>query len=72
VRFDDADQDVDAFLHLGTRRLQHLVGLADARCGADEDLQPPERTFLLTAGLRQQRFGRRTLLRFEPLVCHRA
>ena len=40
VRLDHADDDVHALLQLGARRLQHLVGLADARRRADEDLEP--------------------------------
>ena len=41
VRLDDADDDVDPSLALRARRdLQHLVGLADAGRGAEEDLQP--------------------------------
>ena len=37
VRLDDADDDVHAVLQPGARRLQHLVGLADAGRGADEN-----------------------------------
>ena len=37
---DDADHDIGAGLPPGMRALQHLIGLADAGGGADEDLQP--------------------------------
>ena len=38
VRFDDAQHDVALFLlHLGARDLEHGVGLADTRRGAEED-----------------------------------
>ena len=43
VGLDDADHDIDAVLPLGVRALQHLVGLADAGGGADEDLEPAGR-----------------------------
>ena len=38
---DDAHHDVDAVELAALRRGQHLVGLADAGRGAEEDLQPP-------------------------------
>ena len=37
VGFDHADDDVVAVFSAGLRLLQHLIGLADARRGADED-----------------------------------
>ncbi|MEY9757287.1 hypothetical protein ABIE73_004682 [Bradyrhizobium yuanmingense] len=43
---DETDHDIDAGLALGLGALQHLVGLADAGSGADEDLQPAARTLL--------------------------
>ena len=62
VGLDDADHDVDAVFPLGLRRDQHLVGLADAGGGAEEDLQP-------AAGLAQrfleERIGRGALVRFR-------
>ena len=62
VGLDDADHDVDAVFPLGLRRDQHLVGLADAGRGAEEDLQP-------AAGLAQrfleERIGRGALVRFR-------
>ena len=72
VRLDDADNDVHAFLQLGAGGLQHLVGLADARRRADEDLEPTDATFLLSSGLGKQGFRRGSLLRFAPLICHRS
>ena len=40
VRFDDADDDIDAVAPPGLSRQQHLVGLADPRRGAEKNLQP--------------------------------
>ena len=37
MRLDHADDQVDALAPLGLRRLQHLIGLADTRCGAEEN-----------------------------------
>jgi hypothetical protein len=37
--FDDADHNVDAVAPLGLRRLQHFVGLANARGSAEKDLE---------------------------------
>ena len=54
MRLDDADDDIDALAPLGLRRQQHLVGLADARRGAEENLQPAA-AFLL--GRVEQRLG---------------
>ena len=39
VRLDVADDDVDAARLQHARFFQHLVGLADARGGAEEDLE---------------------------------
>ena len=61
---DDADDDVDALAALGLRRLQHLVGLADARRRAEEDLE------LAAAFLHrrlEQRIGRRPLVTFGSI-----
>ena len=54
MSLDDADDDVDAVAPLGLRRQQHLVGLADPRCGAEKNLQPPA-TLLFCRG--EQCFG---------------
>ena len=40
VRLDHADHDVDAVLPLGLGGFQHLVGLAHAGRGPEEDLEP--------------------------------
>ena len=62
VGLDDADHHVDAFPAPLLRRLEHGVGLADARVGAEEDLEPAA-PFLL--GLLEQRFGCRPALVFS-------
>jgi len=59
---DHADDDIDAGLLPGVGALQHFVGLADARRGADEDLEPA-RTAVLAPGRFQEGFRRRTLFR---------
>ena len=58
---DDADDDIVAVFRLGAGGLQHLVGLADAGRGADEDLQPAGTSFL-APGRFEQRFGRGSLV----------
>ena len=65
----DAHNDVDAVLTLDARLLQHCVGLADARRGADENFQLAGRAFLALR-LRQQGFGRGSLFEIAPLVGH--
>ena len=60
-----------AGLELGMRALQHLVGLADAGGGADEDLEPPG-LIMVTPRRFQQRIGRGSLFRVEALICHKA
>src|SRR5262249_4615276 len=47
VRLDDADDHIEALAPLGLRRLQHLIGLADTRRGAEKDFQPSP-AFLLS------------------------
>ena len=54
VGLDHADHHVDALPAALLRRLEHRVGLADARIGAEEDLEPAA-PFL--PGLLEQRFG---------------
>ena len=66
---DHADDDIDAGLPLGVRALQHLVGLADAGSGADEDLQPAGVVTFAPGGL-QERIRRRPL--FRVAICHEA
>ena len=71
VGFDDADDDVVAVLHAGARGLQHLVGLADAGGGADEDAQLADAAFL-APGRFQQGLGRRPLVGIVSFFSHRA
>ena len=59
---DHADDDIDARLLPGVRALQHFIGLADARGGADKDLQPAGVVTFPPGGL-QQRIRRRPLFR---------
>ena len=54
VGFDHADDDIDAGFQLGMRALQHLVGLADAGGGADEDLEPAGLIVLAPRRLQQR------------------
>ena len=70
VGLDDADHDVGAVLALGAGLQEHLVGLADAGRGADEDAQLAD-AGLLAPGCLQERLGRGTLLGIVPLVRHR-
>src|SRR5215472_14569995 len=37
---DDTNDDIDPFAPLSLSRQKHLVGLTDAGCGAEKDLQP--------------------------------
>ena len=64
---DHADHHVDARLAPGAGALQHLVGLADAGGGADEDLQPAARALLPARGFKQ-RLRRRTLFGIAALL----
>ena len=70
VGLDHADHDVGAVFALGARLQKHLVGLADAGRGADEDAQLAD-AGLLAPGCLQERLGRGTLLKIVPLVRHR-
>ena len=70
MRFDDADHDIVAILLPGAGLLQHLVGLADAGRGADEDFEPAGAT-LFPAGRLEQGLRRRSLVRIAPLIRHR-
>src|SRR3974390_2282694 len=49
VRLDDADDDIVAVLLAPVGLLQHLVGLADARSGADEDAKLADAPLLAPA-----------------------
>ncbi len=48
VGLDHGDDHVGAFAQPGPAGLQHLIGLADARRGAEEDLEPPRLSFCAT------------------------
>ena len=69
MRFDDADHDIVAVLFPGARLLQHLVGLADARSRADENLEPAGSALFSPGGL-EQGFRRGSLVRIAPLIHH--
>ena len=43
MRFDHADDHLDAFAEAFMRRLEHGIGFADAGRGAEKDLQPTPR-----------------------------
>ena len=49
VGLHDADDEIVAVLLSGPGLLQHLIGLADAGCGAHENLQPAEPALLTLA-----------------------
>ena len=69
MRLDHADDDIRAVLRPGPGLLQHLVGLAHARSGAEKDLQASGAAcFLLGHG--EQRIWRRALVWLTPLICH--
>ena len=57
---------------LGPRLLQHLVGLADARSGTKEDLEPADAAFLASGCLRASASGEGRWSRLTPLICHEA
>ena len=71
VGLDHADDDIGAGLQLGVRALQHLIGLADAGGGADEDLEPAGLIVLSPGGF-QKRIRRGSFFRVAPLICHTA
>ena len=56
VGLDEADDDIDAFVLEAPRVLQHGVGLADARRGAEEHLQPA-RSLPAERGQKRVRIG---------------
>ncbi|MGY4302649.1 hypothetical protein ACVWXN_010744 [Bradyrhizobium sp. i1.4.4] len=68
---DKADHHVDARVAPGMGALQHLVGLADAGGGADEDLQLAARALLPARGFKQRLRGR-TLFGIAALSDHQA
>ena len=69
MRLDDADDHVHTGLQLGLRALQHLIGLADAGGGADEDLQPADLRVLAPGGF-QERVRRWPFPTVAALICH--
>ena len=71
VGLDHADHDIGAGLELGMRALQHLIGLADAGGGADENLEPAGAA-VLAPGRFQQGFRRGTLFRIAARLGHAA
>ena len=71
MSFDCANHDIRAGLQLGMGALQHLIGLADTRCGANKDLQPAGACVLPPRGF-QQRIRRGSLVRIAALICHAA
>jgi len=71
VGLDHADHNIGAGLSFGLRALQHLVGLADAGRGADEDLQPAGLIVLSPRGL-QESIRRGSFFRVAALICHKA
>ena len=67
VGLDHANHDVDTGFAPGVRALKHLVGLADAGRGADEDLQTPGGAALAPCRF-QQGFRRRALFEIAALL----
>ena len=70
VGLDDTDDDVIAVLLAGAGLLQHLVGLADAGRGADEDSELADAP-VLAARRFEQGFRRGPMFGIAPLVRHR-
>ena len=68
---DHADDDIGAGLLPGMGALQHLVGLADAGSGADENLEPAGAA-VLAPGRFQKGFRRRTLFGIAAGLDHTA
>ena len=67
--FDHADDDIVAVFFSGAGLLQHFVGLADARRGADENLELADAA-LFPPGRFKQGLRRGSLFRVAPLICH--
>ncbi len=70
VGLDDADHHIDPVLAPRARLQEHLIGLADARGGADEDAQLADARLLAPCRL-QEGIRRGALLEILPLVRHR-
>src|SRR5262249_3651070 len=71
VRLHDANDDVVTVLFPGTSRLQHLVGLADARRSTHKDSELADAA-LFAPGCLQQRIRRRSLITVTSLISHSA
>ena len=69
VRLDDADDDVVAVLLAGPRRLQHLVGLADAGRRAHENPELADAAFFAARRL-EQSLRRGSLITIASLIGH--
>ena len=66
VGLDDADHHVEALGPFGARRLQHGVGLPDARRGAEEHLElAPPRPGLFVVDAAEEGLGVRSLVSHE-------
>src|SRR5262249_18951841 len=68
--FNHTNDDVDTLFEFGARRLEHFIGLANSRSGADEDLQTTSITALFSPHFCKQSLGRGTLILVISLVCH--
>ena len=68
---DHADHDVHAGFQSCVRALQHLIGLADARRGADENFQPADLVVGAARG-REQRLGRGSVFGVAARLRHTA
>ncbi len=69
VRLDDTGDDVVPVFPSGVSLLQHLIGLADARCGADENPELADAP-LFAARRREQGFRRGPMFGCAPLIRH--
>ncbi len=69
MRLDDGGDDVEPFPQPGMGSRQHLVGLTDARCGAEKDLEPAAAP-VFALRLRQKSVGRRALVTVVSTVWH--
>ena len=72
MRLDDADDDIDAFAPLRLRGLQHFIGLADARRGAEKNLQPAAARLARASAAALRAEGRRSVFGDRVIVLMRA
>ena len=70
VGLDNANDNVIAVLFARLGLLQHLVGLADARCGAHKNSQLANAP-LFAARRFEERLGRGPMFSVAPGICHR-